>query len=89
MSEEQQASVAVRCAWSDSVPKHAERRAELGKWCRADCRDAGRQRMGLRELFRGLLVSRATSSLQCSCSEGTAFHSLQGHHLVSPLQGVH
>ena len=64
-SEEQQASVAVRCAWSASVPKHAERRAELGTWCRAGCRDAGRQRGGLRELCRGLLASkRATSRLE-------------------------
>jgi len=36
-----------------------------------------------------LLVSCATSSLQLPYSGWMAFHSLQGHHLVSPLQGVH
>jgi len=35
------------------------------------------------------LVSCATSSLQLPYNERMAFHSLQGHHLVSPLQGVH
>jgi hypothetical protein len=35
------------------------------------------------------LVSCATSALQLPYNERMAFHSLQGHHLVSPLQGVH
>jgi len=47
----------------------------------ADALSAGESPSALLER----LVSCATSSLQCSYNERMAFHSLQGHHLVSPL----